>query len=155
MPHPHLVVFYDRTRRCTVAIARSISFALMSSIFARCALWSFPAATRLPAPTGMARRADAPPLRIGAPIVGDEADGLQLLLLLLLMVLRRWGVSLGVGMDGVLSVVASHGWVSNGRWALGIGTSTTTGAVAIQVSTGQAVLVSQNQVHLGLGYGLA
>lgn len=83
----------------------------------------------------MARRAYAPPLRVGTAIlVGDEAYGLQLLLLL---VMRRWGVSLAGGMMGmeiggrvlvlvlVLEMLASHGWWYNGSRPIGTTTTTT------------------------------
>jgi len=94
------MVFHMRTRRRIFPIAWPISFALVPALLACIALWSLARTARLPAPTRLARRTYAPPLRIRSSIVGDEADGLQM---------RRRGVSL-VGM-GVLLVLgaASHG----------------------------------------------
>lgn len=106
---PRLVVVVHRTRRRQVRIARPVSFARVAAIFACSALWSLPAAARLSASTRVARRAYAAPLRIGSSIVGDEPYGLQLLLLLLVM--RRWGVLLAGGMGAELEtlILASHG----------------------------------------------
>lgn len=98
----------------------------------------------------MARRAYAPPLRIGPPIVGDEAYGLQLL-----MLLRRRAVSLagGIGMGVVLEMLAIHGCRSNGRWP-SIGTTAGAVTIQVQVSTGRGRLVFEVPGQNRLGYRL-